>query len=91
MADSGSFLWRKVSEKEKEQIEKDAKKIIDSFTKQLERIEKKKIPEWSIDREKSEREEGEKANVCDSDFRDLMFDNAPKKNKDFIIAEKGGW
>jgi len=91
MTELENFLWHKVSEKEKVKIKEEAKKIIDSFTKELERIEKKKIPEWSIERKESEREESVSASECDSVFKDLMFSNAPKKNKDFIIAEKGEW
>jgi Asp-tRNA(Asn)/Glu-tRNA(Gln) amidotransferase C subunit len=82
------FLWRKVSEKEKEDIKKQAKSIMDSFSKKLSKIDKK-ISEPLIEREKGEREECEK---CKEDFsREIMFENAPEKNKDFIIGEKKGW
>ena len=43
--------------------------------------------------EREEREENAKAEVNDSDKIDkkIMFDNAPNKNDDFIIAERKGW
>ena len=28
---------------------------------------------------------------CDSEFRETMFENAPKRNKDFLVAEKKSW
>ena len=81
------FLWHKVSEKEKEDIKKQAKGIMDSFSKKLSKL--KDIPEPVIEREECERTEG---NVkCQEIDREIMFANAPKKNKDFIIAEKKTW
>lgn len=81
------LLWRKVSEKEKEDIEKQAKKIIDNFSKKLDKI-KEEISEIKVSERKSERLEG--MGKLDLD-RKIIFENAPKKNKDFIIAEKGKW
>ena len=51
---------------------------------------KEKIPEPLIEREDFEREEHE-GKKSDIDFRRRMFENAPKKNDDFIIGEKKGW
>jgi len=82
------FLWREVSEKEKEEIQKQAKRIMDDFSKKLSRVDKK-IPEMLIERESGEREE-RKGECLDLD-REVMFENAPEKNKDFIIAEKKSW
>ncbi len=83
------FLWHKVSEKEKKEIKKQAKAIMDGFSKKLSKIDKK-MPEMLIKRDEGEREEsgGKK---CDEEFRKIMFENAPNKNKDFIIAEKKSW
>ncbi|HJZ19279.1 MAG TPA: hypothetical protein VJ208_04185, partial [Candidatus Nanoarchaeia archaeon] len=50
------FLFHKVSESEKESIKKEAKKIMDDFSKRLSSI-KEKIPEPSVEREEFEREE----------------------------------
>ena len=83
------FLWHKVSEKEKEDIRKQAKSIIDSFSKKLSKIDKE-IEEPLIEGGSGQREEGKKGEK--SGFsRDIMFENAPDKNKDFIIAEKKEW
>ena len=84
------FLWHKVSEKEKESIRKDAKRVMDSFSKKLSKIDEKKIPDAVIERDEDLRNEGE--GKCGSgEFREVMFKNAPNKNKDFIIAEKKKW
>jgi Asp-tRNA(Asn)/Glu-tRNA(Gln) amidotransferase C subunit len=84
------FLWHAVSEKEKEDIKKEAKRIMDSFSKKLERINKK-TEEPIIERNKCEREETPNEEKTDSEFRKIMFENAPNKENDFIIGEKGGW
>ena len=83
------FLFHKVSEKEKEDIKKQAKSIMEKFSEKLSKIDKK-IPEPLIERKEFEREE-KQGNESDSDFRERMFENAPEKNKDFIIAEKKKW
>ncbi len=106
------FLFHSVSESEKEQIRKQAKAIMDSFAKKLEKV-KEKIPEPLIELEEFEREEkksnedkvlgliklqkkldkGKPLNEEDKnkDFRKRFFENAPNKNKDFILAEKKKW
>ncbi len=81
------FLWRQVSDKEKKEIEKQAKSIMDSFSKKLSKIDKK-MPEPLIERDESEREENGKPNEID---KDIMFSNAPEKNWNFIIAERKKW
>ena len=82
------FLWHKVSEKEKKEIKKQAKSIMDGFSKKLSKIGK--VPEFIIERGDGDREEGK--SECDKSFsRKIMFENAPKKNKDFIIGEKKEW
>ena len=83
------FLFHEVSEKEREEIKKQAKDIMDKFSEKLSKIDKK-IPEPLIEREEFERieEEGKESNY---DFRKRLFENAPKKNKDFILTEKKKW
>ena len=82
------FLWHKVSEKEKKEIEKQAKSIMDGFSKKLSKIDTK-IPEGLIEREEGERAEGKK---IDTDIdREIMFENAPNKNDNFIVGEKKEW
>ena len=81
------FTWHKVSEKEKEEISKKAKSIMDSFSKKLSKV-KGKIEESYVEREDFERDEGGEALSID---KKIMFENAPQKNKDSIIAEKKKW
>lgn len=100
-----SLLWHRVSESEKEDIKKEAKRIMDSFSKKLDKLghrsvspkalnEGGKIEETFIEREKCERDED--GNSLELD-REIFFENAPNtlkgtsKNKDFIVGEKGGW
>ena len=81
------FLWHEVSEKEKEDIRKQAKGIMDSFSKKLSKVGK--VKESFIERDQDDREEG-KEKVPEID-REIMFKNAPDKSDDFIIAEKKKW
>jgi len=81
------FLFHKLSEEEKEKIKVEAKAILDDFSKELESVKLK--DESEIVRDVSQRGEDEEID-CEID-RDIMFNNAPEKNKDFIIAEKKGW
>jgi Asp-tRNA(Asn)/Glu-tRNA(Gln) amidotransferase C subunit len=80
------FLWHKVSEKEKEEIKKQAKKIMDDFSKKLGKIE---LGEGRVERKSQTRFETKPE--TDSDFRKRVFDNAPKKEGDWIKAERGSW
>jgi len=82
------FLWHKVSEKEKENIRKQAKNIMDDFSKKLSKA-KGEIKEPFIERDKGERKENE--GKCSDIDKEIMFNNAPEKNKDFIIAERKTW
>jgi len=82
------FLWHKVSEKEKETIKKQAKEIMDGFSKKLSKVGE--LKESFIERDECERDESDTAKGCEIDKR-KMFENAPKKNKDFIIAERKSW
>ena len=83
------FLFHKVSEEEKDKIRVQAKEIMDNFSKKLSSV-KKKIPEPFVERDEFERTEG-KGREPNTDFRKRMFDNAPNKNEDFIIAERKKW
>ena len=83
------FLFHKVSEEEKEENKKQAKDIMEKFSKKLAKVDKK-IPEPLIERKEFERVEGE-GEESSSEFRERIFENAPNKNKDFIIAEKRKW
>ena len=82
------FLFHNLSEKEREEIKKQVDTILKSFSAKLSKIGGEK-EESFIERKEFERHEGEKK---DSSFsRDVMFKNAPEKNKDFIIGEKKKW
>ena len=76
------------SEKEKLKIQKEAREILDKFGKALDKVEE--VEKSRIDKSESYREEkdGEKS---DENFRKRMFKNAPRKNDEFIIAEKSSW
>lgn len=82
------FLWHKVSEKEKTEIKKQAKSIMDSFSKKLSKVDKK-MSEPLIELPEGDRQEGR--DKCTEIDRKTMFDNAPDKNSDFIIAERKKW
>ncbi len=82
------YLWRKLSELERQKIAEDAKALILEFGDTIEKLPKRK--EDLVERDKFEREESE---ICkpDSDFRKIMFENAPNIKDDCIVAEKGKW
>lgn len=83
-----NYLWRKLSEKDKKEIEEQAKKIMFDFGKALDDLPE--VKEAVVDRKIDRRKEGEGIN-CDNDFREIMLDNAPNSKDGFIVAEKGGW
>ena len=85
-----SALWHRISDKEKEEIKQSAKKIMDNFAGALAEIEKK-APETAVERDEFERQETKETEKTDSDFREIMFKNAPKTKNDCIEAEKGEW
>lgn len=82
------FLFHKLFEREREEIKKQVDTILKSFSDKLSKIDKK-TEENLVERKKFEREEGDGKD--ESFSKDLMFRNAPEKNKDFIIAEKKKW
>jgi len=82
------FLFHKLSEKEKEEIRKQVDTILNSFSAKLSKIDGK-IEENLIERKEFERREGREQD--NSFLREIMFKNAPEKNKDFIVAEKKKW
>ena len=82
-----NFIWHKVSEEEKEEIRKNAKKIMDEFAVKLEKI---KVKEEHFSAGDGMRDEGSGWET-DKEFRDTIFCNAPDVDVDFFVAEKGGW
>lgn len=82
------FLWHKIDEKEKKQILEKSKQVMDEFSKELERVDKIDIEPF-IEKGLGERREGIEEDLNFN--KEIMFENAPEKNKDFIIAEKKSW
>jgi hypothetical protein len=80
-------LWHKVTEQEKEEIRKNAKKILDEFASKLEKI---KTEEELYEVGEGIREEGSPWKT-DQEFRDITFANANLVEDDSIVAEKGAW
>ena len=75
------------SDKEKKDIEEDAKKILDKFSKALQDI---RSEELEVIRGDGVRTEGE-GEEYNKDFRKIMLENAPEKEGDFLLAEKKSW
>ena len=82
-----NFTWHEVTEKEKEQIRKDSKKLLNEFASKLSKI---KAPEGHFENETGTREEGDGWNT-DPEFRSTTLSNAPFVKDDAIVAEKGAW
>ena len=72
---------------DEEAIRREAKAILDKFSKSLKNV---KADESHIVRDSDRRDEGEGVDG-DSEFREVMFENAPHKKGDFMIAEKKKW
>ena len=83
------FLWRKVSASEQESIKQEAKLILDKFSKSLEKVEKEIGEFQGVQRPKSLRDETKIEQ--DKEFRKSFFKNAPNREGDDIIAERGSW
>ena len=47
------------------------------------------VLDFHVHRKDFERSEG-KGKICEG-FKESLLENAPKKNEDFVIAEKGDW
>ena len=82
-----NFTWHEVSDKEKEQIRKDSKKLLNEFASKLSKI---KAPEGHFENGTGTREEGDGWNT-DPEFKSTTLSNAPFVEDDAIVAEKGGW
>ncbi|MGV8152321.1 MAG: hypothetical protein ACP5OG_04515 [Candidatus Nanoarchaeia archaeon] len=74
---------------DKSEIEKQAREILDKFASALESIDSKESESF-VDREEFERKEVDNKSI-NLDFKARMLENAPTKDEDFIIAEKGNW
>jgi Asp-tRNA(Asn)/Glu-tRNA(Gln) amidotransferase C subunit len=74
----------------KQEIEKQAKEILDKFAKALDNVGSSDDLDFSVDRDEFERDEGE-LKAVDEDFKKRILDNAPNSNEDFVLVEKGSW
>ncbi len=72
-----------------EKVRVEAREILDKFGKQLEKV---KISSKLVNggSEIGVRDE-KKGESCKDNFRKIMFKNAPKKDDECIILEKGAW
>jgi len=76
-----------IDEKKRAAIVKEAKVILDKFSKALEGV---KAEDTNVERDRDRRIDGDGVKG-DSEFRKIMFENAPSSNKDFIITERKSW
>jgi len=83
-----NFIWKKLSEEEKQEIKKQAEKILEKFSKALKKV---KTEEYKHFENKSGFREETKTSETNKEFQDIFFQNAPKKNKNYIIGEKKSW
>ncbi len=83
----GGALWHEVTEKEKQQIKQDSKKLLKEFASKLSKI---KAPEGHHENKTGTREEGSGWKT-DEEFRSTTFANAPFVEDNFLVAEKGAW
>jgi Asp-tRNA(Asn)/Glu-tRNA(Gln) amidotransferase C subunit len=76
------------TEEQQEKIKREAKELLDKFSKALENVE---LKQKNLKEEVGGfREEGE-GKDCEPNFRKKMFDNAPEKKGDFLLSEKRKW
>ena len=75
-------------QKREEEIRLEARRILDGFAKSLEGVElKEKKLKQGVGGFRGE----VGAVEGDSEFRKRIFENAPKKEGDFVLAEKKKW
>jgi len=75
--------------KDLKKIRKEAKGLIDSFAKELEKV-KEKVEDVNVERDEDRRKEGEGFSGSE-DFKKDMLENAPKTENGSIKSEKGKW
>jgi hypothetical protein len=80
---------------DEKKIKESTKQILDKFAKSLEKIKDSDESDFYLEREDFERNEDKTEDKTkknrDSNFKKRILDNAPDKNEDFIITEKGDW
>jgi len=73
----------------KEQIQKQAKEILDKFAKSLAKVDDKDI-DIGVERDEFERQEGN-GKECEASFKQKILRNAPEHDENHIIVERGNW
>ncbi len=73
---------------DEEKIKRQAKAIMDEFIKALDKVGQVS-GEAGLERDEFER--SGKAGKSDAEFRERMLKNAPRKEGNFIVAEKKSW
>jgi len=71
----------------KEKIKEQARKLLENFASALGEIKTKDV---FVERDNDRRLESE-ASSPNADFKKRILKNAPSKDEDSIIAEKGSW
>jgi len=71
-----------------EKIKEQAREILDKFASALASVEKETKEEIGVERDEFERQEGEGE---DCKFKKELLKNAPEKDDDFVIVERGDW
>lgn len=84
---TNNSLWHEVTEKEKDQIRQDSKKLLNEFASKLSKI---KTKEEHFENQSGTREEGTGWQT-DPEFRSTTLSNAPFVEDNAIVAEKGAW
>jgi hypothetical protein len=82
-----TFTYHKVTEKEKKEIQKNSKKLLNEFASKLSKI---KSPEGHFENKSGIREEGNGWET-DPEFKSTILANAPFIEDNAIVAEKGAW
>lgn len=76
-----------IEESKRKEIEKKIRELLDKFSHALSGI---RSEESNVVRDKDRREEKD-GKECVKNFREIMFENAPNKDENFIIAERKTW
>ena len=77
-----------INQGKQEEVRKEAKKILDNFANALGKV---RIKKKEFKKEIGGYREERNGEDCNNEFRKTMFENAPEKDGDCIIAEKKKW
>ncbi|MEM4605640.1 MAG: hypothetical protein QW103_01215 [Candidatus Pacearchaeota archaeon] len=78
----------RLTEKQKKEIEEQSKKLLVEFNRKLEKL-KFDAKNFFVEKKKGRKEK--KEYKYSDIFRNIFLKNAPEKNNNSIIAEKGIW